>query len=98
MKILLVSQHAIGAWFILRLLKEGHSVEWWLTERGPWETSLHGLIPEPYLRRPPTSVLEQADLILFDQNGSGDLAESLRKYAPVLGDSRMASRIEDDRL
>lgn len=98
MKILVVSQHALGAWFILRLRKEGHSVEWWCTRRGPWENTLRGLIPEPYLRRPPTSVLEQADLILFDQNGQGILAESLRQYAPVLGDGKLASRIEDDRL
>lgn len=98
MRILLVSQHSIGAWFILRLMKEGHSVEWWLTERGPWEKSLRGLIPAPYLRRPPSSVLEAADLILFDSNGQGKLAEELRKYAPVLGDSLLASKLEDDRL
>src|SRR5271163_844569 len=98
MKILLVSQHSIGAWFILRLLREGHSVEWWLTQRGPWENSLRGLIPEPYLRRPPQSVLESADLILFDQNGMGKLADELRQYAPVLGDSLLASKLEDDRL
>ena len=98
MNILLVSQHSIGAWFILRLLKEGHSVEWWLTQRGPWDNALRGLIPEPYLRRPPQAVLEGADLILFDQNGQGKLAEELRQYAPVLGDGLLASKLEDDRL
>jgi len=98
MRILLVSQHSIGAYFILRLLKEGHQVEWWLLKRGPWETALRGLIPEPYLRRPPQSVLESSDLILFDQNGMGKLAEELRKFAPVLGDGLLASKLEDDRL
>lgn len=95
---MLVSQASIGSWFILRLLKEGHNVEWWLTKRGPWENSLKGLIPEPYLRRPPESVLRGADLILFDQNGSGKLADEMAGYAPVLGDSSFASKMEDDRL
>lgn len=94
----MVSQHGLGFWFALRLIEEGHQVELWLTKRGAWENALRGLIPEPYLRRPPTSVLEQADLILFDQNGQGKLAEELRKYAPVLGDGMLASKIEDDRL
>jgi phosphoribosylamine-glycine ligase len=98
LNILLVSQASIGAWFILRLIKEGHSVEWWLTKRGSWENALSGLVPPPYLRRPPESVLRQADLILFDQNGQGRLAEELSKYAPVLGDSLFASKMEDDRL
>lgn len=82
----------------MRLKKEGHNVELWCLKRGPWENALQGLVPEPYLRRPPESVLRGADLILFDQNGQGKLAEELRKYAPVLGDSLFASRLEDDRL
>lgn len=95
----MVSQHSIGAWFLLRLLKEGHSVEWWVLNReGPWKKSLGGLVPEPYLRRPPEFLLRECDLILFDQNGAGKLAEELRQYAPVLGDSLFASRLEDDRL
>ena len=98
MRILLVSQHSIGVWFLLRLMREGHSVEWWLTKRGPWDNALRGLIPEPYLRRPPQSVLDAADLILFDSNGQGKLAEEMRKYAPVLGDGLLASELEDDRL
>ena len=98
MNVLLVSQHGIGFWFALRLLKEGHSVEIWLTKRGPWEKTLEGLVPAPYLRRPPESVLRAADLILFDQNGTGKLAEDLSQYAPVLGDSLFASKMEDDRL
>ena len=83
---------------MLRLLKEGHKVEWWCTKRGPWEKALEGLVPAPYLRRPPESVLREADLILFDQNGMGKLAEELKQYAPVLGDSAFASKLEDDRL
>jgi phosphoribosylamine-glycine ligase len=96
--ILLVSQHSIGAWWMLRLLKEGHSCEWWLTKRGGWDKALEGLVPAPYLRRPPESVLRECDLILFDQNGMGKLAEELKQYAPVLGDSLFASKMEDDRL
>lgn len=83
---------------MLRLLKEGHTCEWWLTNRGPWEKTLDGLVPKPYLRRPPESILREADLILFDQNGMGKLAEDMRQYAPVLGDSMFASKLEDDRL
>ena len=98
MNVLLVSQHGIGFWFALRLIKEGHDVEIWLTRRGPWEKTLEGLVPAPYLRRPPESVLRDADLILFDQNGMGKLAEELKQYAPVLGDSLFASKMEDDRL
>ena len=98
MKILLCSQHGIGFWFVLRLLREGHEVEIWCLQRGPWEHALRGLVPVPYLRRPPQAVLEGADLILFDQNGMGKLAEELRQYAPVLGDGLLASKREDDRL
>lgn len=98
MNILLVSESAIGFWFALRLIREGHSVELWLTKRGPWERALQGLVPAPYLRRPPESILRQCDLILFDQNGMGKLAEEMRQYAPVLGDSIFASKLEDDRL
>lgn len=96
MKILLASAGGIGAWFLLRLMREGHDCDWWLIDPEPRQRQvLYGLIPPPLPEKPKFS---NYDLVLFDVTGHGELAEEASRYAPVLGDSELASKLEDDRL
>jgi phosphoribosylamine-glycine ligase len=95
-KILLASSGAIGAWFLLRLMQEGHDVEWFLIEPEPRQRqTLHGLIPPPLSDQPEFAGY---DLVVFDSTGNDEIAEQASKVAPVIGDSELASRLEDDRL
>jgi hypothetical protein len=95
-KILLASAGGIGAWFLLRLMREGHDCDWWLIDPEPRQRQvLYGLIPPPLPEKPKFS---NYDLVLFDVTGHGELAEEASRYAPVLGDSELASKLEDDRL
>jgi len=41
---------------------------------------------------------EEYDVILFDQTGSGKLADEVAQKVPTLGDSSFADQLEDDRL
>lgn len=96
MKILLSSFHGIGAWYLLRLIREGHDCDWWIIDPAPREENiLRGLIPPPLKNTPK---FEKYDLVIFDCTGQGELAEEVSKVTPVIGDSMLASRLEDDRL
>jgi phosphoribosylamine-glycine ligase len=77
-------------------MHEGHDVDWWLIEPEPRQRQvLHGLIPPPLPDKPK---FQSYDLIIFDCTGSAKLAEEAAKHAPVIGDSELASKLEDDRL
>jgi len=98
-RILLASSHGIGAWFLLRLMREGHQCDWFLLTSPPRQAErriLRGLIPAP-LDAPPTD-FSQYDLVIFDSTGHGEFAEEVRKQTPVIGDGELAARLEDDRL
>ena len=96
MRILLISRDGIGAWFLLRLMREGHSVDWHLTEKTPrLKRVLKGIVPPPLDQIPDP---EPYDLVLFDSTGMGDLADEISKVTPVIGDGKINSRLEDDRL
>jgi len=84
---------------MLRLMREGHECDWFLLTDEENETRiLRGLVP-PLLEKPPkTESLSLYDLIIFDSTGHPDEAEECRKYAPVIGDGALNSRLEDDRL
>jgi phosphoribosylamine-glycine ligase len=95
LRILLASAGGIGCWLILRLATEGHECAWFEIEPEPRHSLvLKGLIPPP-IKNPR---FEDYDLCIFDTTGSADLAEEVAKVTPVLGDSALASRLEDDRL
>lgn len=97
MRILLFSSHSYGAWDVLRLLSEGHNVEWCHVDAEPNELRvLQGLIPKP-LPEPPSDP-SSYDLLIFDSTGHGEEADELRQYAPLVGDGSLNSRLEDDRL
>ena len=98
MKILLCSSGGIGAWFLLRLMREGHACDWVLlddTDKPAHRRILKGLVPPPLDQEPDPSAY---NLVLFDSTGHGELAEEISKVTPVIGDSLLASRLEDDRL
>jgi glutathione synthase/RimK-type ligase-like ATP-grasp enzyme len=96
MRILLMSVGGIGAWFLLRLQEEGHKCDWFLIDEEPRQNQvLHGLIPPPLKSIPKFS---DYDLVIFDVTGNPELAEKAGRTTPVLGDSELASKLEDDRL
>lgn len=81
---------------MLRLMHEGHSVDWHLTEDKPrLRRVLRGLIPPPLPQLPDP---EPFDLVIFDSTGMGKLADEIREVTPVIGDGEINSRLEDDRL
>ena len=96
MKIALVSEDGVGAWFLLRLLREGNSCDYYLTKDDASKRVLRGMIPEPILRPPKTWA--QYDLVIFDKTFDGDLADEIRKKVPVIGCSTLACSLENDRL
>jgi phosphoribosylamine--glycine ligase len=79
-------------------MREGHEFSWFLIEEEDHrllKNTLKGLIPPP-LEEPPK--FSDFDLILFDSTGHGELADEAAKETPTIGDSSLASRLEDDRL
>jgi phosphoribosylamine-glycine ligase len=96
MRILLASSEGIGAWHLLRLQQEGHEVDWFEIEPKPRrDRVLKGLIPPPLESKPRFS---SYDLCVFDSSGHGELADDIARVVPVIGDSILATRLEDDRL
>jgi phosphoribosylamine-glycine ligase len=95
MRILLASCSGSGCWFLLRLMREGHDCDWFEIDPKPRHKDvLKGLIPPP-IENPKFA---DYDLVIFDSTGHGELAEKILKVTPVIGDSMLASRLEDDRL
>ena len=95
MRILLASAGGIGCWFLLRLQREGHECDWFEVEPEPrHQYVLKGLIPPPLKDKPK---FKPYDLVIFDCTGNAELAEEAAKVSPVIGDSELASKLEDDR-
>lgn len=94
MKICLTSYTGIGAWFLLRLLKEGHSCDYYQISKDR-QNVLRGLVPTPLKEKPNYS---KYDLSIFDLTGKPKLAEESAKTTPTLGDSELATQLEDDRV
>lgn len=93
-KILIASKDGYGAWFTLRLMEEGHSVDYYLKEQY-FAPVLEGLAPEVMDKTPDFS---KYDLVIFDVTGMPALAEQAMKVTNVIGDGDFASEIEDNRL
>lgn len=105
MKIALSSYSGIGAWFVLRLIAEGHQVDY-LLSKPEYEDVLSGLIPKPKLQNidhrrhllgygyPDYS---KYDLSLFDLTGRAKQADHSRQQVPTLGDGTLEHLLEDDR-
>lgn len=93
-KILIVSREGLGAWFSLRLLEEGNSVDVWI-QKSYYQGVLSNIIPKVLTDKPNFSAY---DLILFDVTGTPKLAEEALLASPTLGDGNLHCQLEDDRL
>lgn len=105
MRIALSSYSGTGAWWALRLMAEGHKVDYFLS-KPEFEEVLSGLIPKPKLlsldhRRHLGGYgypsYKGYDLSLFDLTGRPKQAESSRSSAPTIGDGEFEHLLEDDR-
>lgn len=78
-------------------MREGHECSWFIIDETDkiCERCLKGLIPPPLQDMPKFSDYE---LVIFDSTGHGELADESAKESPTIGDSLLASRLEDDRL
>ncbi len=105
MKIAMSSYTGMGAWFVLRLLAEGHEVDYYLS-KPDYEDVLGGLIPPPKKlsldhRRTVNGFgypsYKGYDLSLFDLTGRAKQADASRMDSPTLGDGSFEHMLEDDR-
>ncbi len=105
MKIAMSSYNAMGAWFVLRLLAEGHDVDYYLSKED-YVDVLGGLIPSPKKlsldhRRTVQGYgypsYEGYDLSLFDLTGRARQADASKQQAPTIGDGTFEHTMEDDR-
>ncbi|MDR3392450.1 MAG: ATP-grasp domain-containing protein [Sulfuriferula sp.] len=105
MKIAMSSYTGMGAWFVLRLMAEGHDVDYFLSDQ-KYEDVLSGLIPKPKqlnLDHRRTVVgygypsYKGYDLSLFDLTGRAKQADASKMEAPTIGDGSFEHWLEDDR-
>lgn len=105
MKIAMSSYTGMGAWFVLRLLAEGHSVDYYLSD-DKYKDVLGGLIPSPKKlsldhRRTVAGYgypdYSGYDLSLFDLTGRAKQADHSRSQCPTIGDGSFEHLLEDDR-
>jgi phosphoribosylamine--glycine ligase len=105
MKIAMSSYTGMGAWFVLRLLAEGHDVDYYLS-KSDYADVLGGLIPAPKKlsldhRRTVQGYgypdYKGYDLSLFDLTGRAKQADASRMDAPTIGDGSVEHMLEDDR-
>jgi phosphoribosylamine--glycine ligase len=105
MKIALSSTSGIGAWFVLRLMAEGHEVDYYLSDQ-KYEDVLGGLIPKPKIvqidqRRHVQGYgfpsYKKYDMSLFDFTESTKWAEASKLDTPTFGDGEIENKLENDR-
>lgn len=107
MKIALNSYTGVGAYFALRLLAEGHSVDYYLSD-AKFARILDGVIPRAkllnldhrqtqpnYMRDIPD--YSRYDLSLFDITGQKRHAETSRSQTPTIGDGVWHCILENNR-
>lgn len=98
LKIALSSYSGYGAWFIPRLLSEGHKVDYFLSTPD-YRNILGGIIPPPKLisgRSYPD--YGKYDVSVFDLTGRERQAEYSHELTPTIGDGAFNCAVEDDRM
>jgi phosphoribosylamine-glycine ligase len=86
-----------GAWFILRLLEEGHSVDYFIS-KPDCENILNGIIPSPVIiDRSSLPNYSRYDLSIFDTTGRKKQAEYSADLCPTIGDGNFNCELEDNR-
>lgn len=105
MRIALSSYTGLGAWFVLRLMAEGHDVDYYLS-KSEYEDVLSGLISKPKLLSLDHRRTLQGfgypsyngyDLSIFDLTGKPKQAEYSKTICPTFGDGFLECMLEDDR-
>lgn len=106
MKIALNSYLGYGAHFALRLMAEGHSVDYFLSEK-KYEDVLGGIVKPMILdldhRKNPLNYTaglpkyDKYDLSIFDLTGKKRQADYSRSLCPTIGDGEINCILEDDR-
>lgn len=97
LNIALSSYTGYGAWFLLRLLREGHNVDYYLS-KPDYANILGGIIPAPKLvngREYPR--YDKYDVSLFDLTGRERQAEYSAGLCPTLGDGAFNCELENNR-
>ena len=100
LKIALSSYTGYGAWFTLRLLEEGHRVDYYLNELD-YEDILKGIVPTPFVRvKGDRSFPDYSkyDVSIFDLTGRQRQAEYSASCCPTIGDGAFNCAVEDDRM
>lgn len=100
MRIALSTYSMYGAWFTLRLIKEGHDVDIYLTEPD-YGNILQGIVPAPLLRKRGSNGYPDYgdyDLSIFDLTGRERQAEFSASVCPTIGDGAFNCAVEDDRM
>lgn len=81
---------------MLRMIEEGHKVDYhFLGKKGKGDECLHGLVSSPIYDKVDYS---KYDLSIFDLTGKPREAELSLLQTPTLGDSKLASLLEEDRF
>jgi phosphoribosylamine---glycine ligase len=90
------SYTGIGAWFMLRLLEEGHSVDYrYMGKIDKGNACLQGIVPDCFVG---DCDYTKYDLSIFDLTGKAREAERSLQSTPTIGDSKLADELEDNRL
>lgn len=91
------SYTGVGAWFILRLLEEGHSVDYFLS-KPDFDNILCGIVPPPKLvNRARLPDYSRYDISVFDITGRQRQADYSAKSCPTIGDGSFNCSLEDNR-
>ena len=103
MKIAFNSYSGYGAWFILRLLNDGHDVTYFLSEE-KYKDILGGLVKPKLIdldhRRTEVGFprYNNFDLSIFDLTGRKQQADYSQFCCPTIGDGSFQCFLEDDRV
>lgn len=92
MRIAYTTYSGYGNWFMRRLLKERHHVNYYLTN--PETPALQGLVPKPIKSKPDYAGF---DLSIFDLTGRSRSADASLEACPTIGDGSLNCKLEDDR-
>lgn len=87
------SYSGYGAWFMRRLVKERHTVSYFLS-KPEFAGALNGLVPKPILSKPDYA---NYDLSIFDLTGKERQADASIEVCPTIGDGSLNCKLEDDR-
>ena|ERR1700743_1441874 len=100
LKIALSTYSMYGAWFVGRLMSEGHSVTTFLS-MPEYSNILGGIIPKPKLvsnKKESWPDYGKYDLSIFDLTGRNKQSEFSAMRCPTVGDGDFNCAAEDDRL